>query len=84
MRPEDILVYNWENNQDVCFDATCVSPFSNGGICDFVPGQAIANAVSRKHNKCLEKCTAHDYGFGTLAFTTLGELSGDTIVFLRD
>lgn len=33
--------------------------------------------------KYLDKCTTHGHGFQVLAFTTLGELSEHTILFLK-
>ncbi|XP_026401420.1 uncharacterized protein LOC113297214 [Papaver somniferum] len=50
LKPADILIYNWENGQDTCFDVTGVSPFSSGVIRSFIPGHAISAAVTRKCN----------------------------------
>lgn len=79
----DILVHNWENGLSTCFDVTGVSPFSGGSGCSFTPGHAIASAVNRKMNKYLDKCTSHGYCFSVLAFTILGELGDDMVVFLK-
>lgn len=83
LRPADILIYNWENGRDVCFDVTVVSPFKGGGVRTFTPGHAISSVVTRKRNKYLDKCTAHGYGFGILALSTMGELGEDSVVFLK-
>lgn len=83
LNPADILLYIWENGRDVCFDVTSVSPFTSAATRTFVPGHAIAAAITRKRNKYLDICTAHGYGFGALAFTTLGELNEDIVVFLK-
>ncbi|XP_026396172.1 uncharacterized protein LOC113290799 [Papaver somniferum] len=79
LRPADLLVHNWENGRDTCFDVTCVSPFT-GDTRSFTPGQALSRAILRKRNKYLEKCESHGYGFHILAFTTC-ELSEDTVAF---
>lgn len=47
-KPADILVYNWEEGRDTCFDVTGVSPFVGGGVQAFVPGLALAKSVDRK------------------------------------
>lgn len=81
--PADIMVYNWDNGRDVYFVVTVVSPFTVNGVRSFVPGQAIDKAVSLKRKKYLEKCNARGFGFGSLAFTTLGGLGDETIDFLK-
>lgn len=58
LKPADLLIYNWENGQDICLDVTQVSPFYGGGIHTFTPGKAISAAVTRKRNKYLDKCTS--------------------------
>lgn len=83
LRPADIPIHNWDSGRDVCFDVTGISPFTGGGVHTFVPGQAVCNTVSRKRNKYLDKCTTYGYGFGTQAFTTLGELGDETVDFLK-
>ncbi|XP_026453069.1 uncharacterized protein LOC113353787 [Papaver somniferum] len=80
--PVDLLVYNWTNVKDTCFDITGVSPFTSD-IRYFSPDQAIAKVFLRKHNKYLATCEAHGYELGILAFTTLGELGEDTTIFLK-
>lgn len=60
-----------------------ISPFTSARTHSFTPGHAISAAVSRKLHKYYEICTTHGYGFQVLAFTTLGELSEDTIIFLK-
>lgn len=65
----------------MCLDVTGVSSFTGGGVHTFTSGLSIKNDVTRKNAKYLEKCTSHGYGFGTLAFTILGELGDDTIDF---
>lgn len=80
--PADLLVYNWDNGKDTCLDVTGVSPFTKD-VRSFVPGQAITKAVLRKCNKYVATCESHGYGFGVLAFTTLGELGDDTVTFLK-
>lgn len=55
LRPPDLLVFNWENGRDVCFDVTGVSPCTGGGIRRFTPGNALSAATTRKCNKYLEK-----------------------------
>lgn len=82
LKPADILMLNWEGGKDVCFDVTVVSAFTGAGTRRFPPGHTISMAINRKCNKYLEKCSTHDYGFGVLALTTLGELGEDTIAFL--
>lgn len=79
----DILVYNREDGKDVFFDVTVVSPFTSARTRNYTPGHAISSAVSCKRNKYLDKCSAHGYGFNALAFTTLGELGEDTIIFMN-
>ncbi|RZC86683.1 hypothetical protein C5167_030035 [Papaver somniferum] len=64
----DILIYNWENGQDVCIDVTGVSPFTVDGIRAIIPGQAVSNVVLRKHTKYLDKCVSH----GKFLFYRLG------------
>ncbi|XP_026379082.1 uncharacterized protein LOC113273647 [Papaver somniferum] len=81
LKPADILVLNWENGKYVCMDVTGVSPFTGDGVRSFVPGKAISDAVSHKRTKYLDKCAAHGYGLGVLAFSTLGELGEDTLFF---
>lgn len=83
LKPADILVLNWENGQDVCMDVTGVSPFTGDGVRSFAPGKAIPGAVSRKRAKYLDKCIAHGYDLGVLAFSTLGELGEETLVFFQ-
>lgn len=73
-RPTDIMVYNWEDGRDTCFDVTVVSPFARGGVQAFTPGLALDKAIERKRVNDLDVCNANGYSFGTLAFTTLGEL----------
>lgn len=80
-RPADIMVYNWENGKDICFDVTVVSRITSSG--NFVPGQAISAAITRKRNKYLAKCASHRYEFGVLPASTLDELSDDVIVFIK-
>lgn len=48
LKPVYLLVYNWMNGLDVCFDVTRVSPFSGYSGRAFVPGAAISSAISRK------------------------------------
>lgn len=76
------MVYNWDG-KDVCMDVTGVSPFTSAQTCNFVPGHAIGAAISRKNKKYLDICSSRGYGFGVLAFSTLGELGADTISFLK-
>lgn len=83
LRPADIILYNWENGQDDCFDVTGVSPFAGNNGRVFTPGVVISDAISRKHTKYLDKCFVHGYGFGVLAFTTFGELGEDMVIFLK-
>lgn len=83
LKPADILVYNWIDGKDVCFDVTCVSPFTTARTRNFTPGHAISATITRKCHKYLDKCAALGYGFGVLAFSTLGELSEYKITFLR-
>lgn len=64
-------------------DVTGVSPFTGEGVRAFMPGQAISNVVSRKHAKYFDKCVSHGYGLGVLAFSTLGEISEDTLCFFK-
>lgn len=45
-RPANILIYNWENGRDVCFDVTSVSPFAGSGYRNFTFGHAIAAAIT--------------------------------------
>ncbi|XP_026396185.1 uncharacterized protein LOC113290808 [Papaver somniferum] len=82
LKSADILVLNWKNGQDVCMDVTGVSPFTGDGVRSFAPGKAISGEVSRKHTKYSDKCAAHGYGLGFLAFSTLGKLGEDTLFFL--
>ncbi|XP_026383846.1 uncharacterized protein LOC113279369 [Papaver somniferum] len=82
-RPADILVYNWEEGRDTCFDVTGVSPFVGGGVQSFTLGLALAKGIERKLVKYLEVCNANGYSFGTLAFTTFGELGIEIIDFLK-
>lgn len=81
LRPADLLVYNWDNGRDVFYDVTGTYPFTCARTTSFTPGQAISDAVTRKRNKYLDKCLAHGYEFGLLAFTTFGELGDNTCVF---
>lgn len=83
LRLADILVLNWQNGQDVCMDVAGVSPFTGEGVQAFVSGKAISNVVSHKHTKYLEKCVSHGYGLGVLTFSTLGQLSDDTLCFFK-
>ncbi|XP_026391994.1 uncharacterized protein LOC113287446 [Papaver somniferum] len=83
LKPVDILVYNWVNGQDFYFDVTGVSPFASINGRTFVPGVAISNAISRKRAKYLDKVSTHGYGFGVLAFSTLGQLSEDMVFILK-
>lgn len=83
LKPADILVHSWEDGRDTCFDVTGVSPFTGNGICSFTPGHAISAAVTRKNSKYLAQCISHDFEFKVLAFTILGELGDDMIVFLQ-
>lgn len=63
LRPAYLLVYNWENGRDTCFDVTGVSPFTSARTTSFTPGHAISAAVTRKYNKYLDKCLTHRYEF---------------------
>lgn len=83
MKPADVLVYNWEDGKDVCFDVTVVSPFTSARTRNYTPGHAISSAVSRKCTKYLDKCLSHGYGFNVLAFTTFYELGEDAIIFMK-
>lgn len=83
VKPADVLVYNWIDGKDVCFDVAGVSPFTSARTRSFTPGHAISAAVLRKLHKYQESCARHGYGFQVLAFTSLGELSEDTITFLK-
>lgn len=83
LRPADILIYNWDMGRNVCLDVTGISHFTGGGVNTFLPGQVVCNAVSRKRNKYLDKCTTHGYGFGTITFTMLRELGDETLNFLK-
>lgn len=83
LKPTDILVCNWVNMQDFCFDVTGVSPFSGIHGRTFVPGVAISNVISRKRAKYLDKVSTHGFGFGVLDFSTLGELSEDMVFLLK-
>ncbi|XP_026424363.1 uncharacterized protein LOC113320690 [Papaver somniferum] len=58
LRPADVLVLNWDNGRDVCFDVTIVSPFGGSNGRTLEGGHAIRDAVNRKNTKYLEKCTA--------------------------
>lgn len=68
---------------NICSNITGVSPFAGDGLRCFALERAISAAVSRKRNKYLDKCLSEGYSFGILAFTTLGELGEDMIVFLK-
>ncbi|XP_026416285.1 uncharacterized protein LOC113311695 [Papaver somniferum] len=83
LKPADIMVFNWENGKDTCFDVTGVSPFSKGGNRSFTPGHAISAAITRKRNKYASLCLTHGYEFGVLSFSTLGELDDDIIVLVN-
>ncbi|XP_026445253.1 uncharacterized protein LOC113345800 [Papaver somniferum] len=83
LKPADILVYNWKNCKDMCFDVTNVSPFSKGGNRSFTPDHAISAAITRKRNKYVDICSSSGYGFGVLVFSTLGELGDDVVVLLK-
>ncbi|XP_026452060.1 uncharacterized protein LOC113352462 [Papaver somniferum] len=83
LKPADLMIYNWENGRVICFDVTGVSPFSKGGNRTFTLGHAISVVITRKRNKYADMCSSHGYGFGVLAFTTLGELSDDITVLLK-
>lgn len=83
LKPADILVYNWEDGKDVCFDVTGASPFMSAKTRTFTLGHAISATFTRKCTKYLDKCVAHGYDFGVLAFSILGELGVDTIAFLK-
>ncbi|XP_026413120.1 uncharacterized protein LOC113308884 [Papaver somniferum] len=82
-KPADVLVYNWIDGKDVCFDVTGVSPFTSARTRSFTPGHAISAAVSRKLHKYQDLCARHGYDFQVLTFTSLGELSEDTITFIK-
>ncbi|XP_026378263.1 uncharacterized protein LOC113272672 [Papaver somniferum] len=82
-KPADILVYYWIDGKDVCFDVTWVFPFTSARTRSFTPDHAILAVVTRKMHKYLDQCASHGHGFQVLAFTTLGELSEDTVVFLK-
>ncbi|KAL5708293.1 hypothetical protein ACHQM5_019103 [Ranunculus cassubicifolius] len=82
LRPADLLIYNWDKGKDMCLDVIGVSPFTGSGVCSFVPGIAITNAVAKKRKKYESKCALSGYSFSTFAFTTFGELGADALVFL--
>lgn len=54
LKPADIMVYNWENGRDTCFDLMGTSPFSGSGTRSFTPGRAISIVVARKNIKYLD------------------------------
>ncbi|XP_026433584.1 uncharacterized protein LOC113331022 [Papaver somniferum] len=83
LKPADIMVHNWEDDKDVCFDVTGISPFTTSRTRNTPPGQAIIAAVSRKRTKYLHKCMTLGYGFQALAFSTMGELGDDLVLFLK-
>lgn len=80
LRPADLMVYNWKNDQDICFNVTGFPPslvvvYLNLYL---VVLSLMLFLVSTK--KYLDKCSTQGYGLGVSAFTTLGNL-GETWLY---
>ncbi|GJU40104.1 ABC transporter A family member 9-like protein [Tanacetum coccineum] len=48
LHPADMLLYSWDKGLDVYVDLTGSSPFTQIGMVDFVPGQAVIDVAQRK------------------------------------
>nr|GEY95029.1 hypothetical protein [Tanacetum cinerariifolium] len=83
LRPEDMLLYSWDEGLDVCVDLTGSSPLTQTEMVDFVPGHAVIDATHRKQVKYEAKCANIGYGFLPFSFSSLRELEKDAVNLLK-
>ncbi|GKB60881.1 hypothetical protein Tco_0917067, partial [Tanacetum coccineum] len=71
---------------DICFRSrisASLSPLTQTGMIDFVPGCAVIEAAKRKRIKYEAKCANIRYGFLPFSFYSSGELEKDTMILLK-
>nr|GEZ24782.1 hypothetical protein [Tanacetum cinerariifolium] len=47
LRPADVLLYSWDGRSDVCVDLTGLSPLTQTGMVDFMPGRVVLEAAQQ-------------------------------------
>ncbi|GKB00469.1 hypothetical protein Tco_0828462 [Tanacetum coccineum] len=60
-----------------------LSPLTQTGIIDFVPGHAVIEAAQRKRIKYEDKCADIGYGFLPFSISSFGELEKDAVTLLK-
>ncbi|MFS7909995.1 hypothetical protein Hanom_Chr02g00101081 [Helianthus anomalus] len=63
LRPADVLVFCWEDRKHACVDLTCVSPLAGFRENEFVSGQAVLKAKSKKVGKHVKACEDNQHAF---------------------
>ncbi|GJX78188.1 putative reverse transcriptase domain-containing protein [Tanacetum coccineum] len=81
--PTDMLLYLWDEGLDVYVDLTGSSPFTQIGMVDFVPGQAMIDVAQRKRGKYMAMYAAIRYGFLPFSLSSLGELEANAVILLK-
>ncbi|GJZ69890.1 putative reverse transcriptase domain-containing protein [Tanacetum coccineum] len=79
LRPANLLLFNWLQGKDACFDVTCISPFAGMGASSWAPGIALHNAVEKKKSKYASICEENGYEFIPFAFSTFEEFDTEAL-----
>ncbi|KAF5790604.1 hypothetical protein HanXRQr2_Chr09g0385171 [Helianthus annuus] len=82
LHPADVLVFCWEGGKHACVDLTGVSPLAGFQENEFVEGQAVLKAESKKVEKHAKACEDNQHAFVPPAFDTFGSLAPEAVQFL--
>ncbi|GJY10532.1 hypothetical protein Tco_0378717 [Tanacetum coccineum] len=83
LRPDDMLLYSWDRELDMCADLTGSLPLTQTVLTDFLPGRAVVDAAHRKRVKYEAKCANIGYSFLPFSFSSFGALKKDAVTLLK-